>query len=74
MWSSYFPFHFPFPHKVKSAEVGVALEKAHTHLEPWKGGEVRSAALGGAPGSAPPAWGSSALFAPAPGGWMRRGF
>lgn len=40
MWSSYFPFHFPFSHKVKSAEVGVALEKAHTHtLSP--GREVR---------------------------------
>lgn len=42
MWSSYFPFHFPFSHKVKSAEVGVALEKAHTHtLSP--GREVRFA-------------------------------
>lgn len=42
MWSSYFPFHFPFSHKVKSAEVGVALEKAHTHtLSPGK--EVRFA-------------------------------
>lgn len=73
MWSSYFSFHFPFSHKVKSAEVGVG-QKKHTHLEPWKGGEDRSAALGGALGSAPPSWGSSALLAPAPRGWRRRGF
>lgn len=47
MWSYYCPFHFPFSHKVKSAQVGVVLEKAHTHLEPWNGGEsLRSARWG----------------------------
>lgn len=52
----------------------MALEKTHTHLAPWAGGEVGSAALSGAPGSAPPAWDSAALLALVQGGQKREGF
>lgn len=43
-------------------------------LAPWAGGEVGSAALSGAPGSAPPAWDSAALLALVQEGQKRGGF
>lgn len=62
----------PFPLKVKSAEVGLRWKK-HTHLEPWKGGEIRSAARWGS-GLRPALLGQFNSPCPAPRGWLKRGF